>query len=608
MVDVRDLVENQNCFDLFVEFDEVSIKSWLKENAGSIIIVDTSTKVMCYLRRTIKKFLSDPNYILLKCIGRQRNNHNPDEREVLKFPTQHGEQYVFADQMKRQCVLNKSARIFQIVGPSEHWHRSESKSRRHHGNRCLSDSGIDIYSVQPLFLEDMFAILGGEEAVIPEEQEIRALNFDNVELQSRKLSLRFLNNGILVKNNRSQNSSVFDIYKTHPLPFVPLANNGNSWMTNIYNFFSPSSRYMAKPGLQMMFQSIIYDVGETKYNAFLFQSNIQDTLDYFRQTENVLGSTCFVMLDNMEPLFPNSVLSTKWAVNICLFQIDSAKNGRLIHKAIINFLNIDGQDQFVTQFDSNGLIEGESAETIYSSKSFPNLLRFAMWVLHRNHYVSNEPTRVESINTSARILKLGDEFTLTSWFLCLSWDNFNTNVKFYSPSEWAEEKEEEELNIISADLRDVFQAMSFTSVRLNNMKLQQNDFKIYESTEEAIHYIQNDPSPIVFAFVSHLPTRILDQSVLLASSAIYLCCYVNINLPNNDLPPRTKTLYSSTIFSVYGNENRSSVLFVAQADQDYFSDELGVMDPTIYTSNSLLNLIRFFIDASLERQTEEIGE
>jgi hypothetical protein len=394
-IDARDLIENKHCFD-FVQYDHVSIKSWLKENKGSIIILDPTGNITCYQRTTLASFVDDPNSNFVKCHRYLDEDEKliieeKDNRILVKIQTLQGVWGVLQSDILNNVLLRKRlARIFQIVRTSDHWNRSESEDVKHHGAdlisnwHCQEGTSLDICELKPIALENMLEIVGQSE-----EHEFIFLVY-----------AKYKDPTVFEPNLRKNEPIINPNLGSLAIERAPSA----GWI-NPRRALGHSRNL--SPCLAALSFSI-YDKKRdiTSANKFAFFSSwtkiVEDTdigrngsTDYvfcfYHDSEDLNRGEDDVEFTNVHRFTPqNTVLKNRSTQGICLgffTQEGSLSNPpTLVSSVIINYVQ-EEQDYmiFAAQFDTNDYF-GETENTVYFSRSLSNLLRFVCRTMYEKWY------------------------------------------------------------------------------------------------------------------------------------------------------------------------------------------------------------------------------
>jgi hypothetical protein len=572
----KDLVENDTCFS-FEEFDDVNIKDWLKNNAGSIIILNPYNHVSCFKRSNMKKFSENTTYLFRKCARYETLEEGAiklvveekDDRIAMKLATGHLTFYVFVQEVIKQCIKNKRARIFQIVAEDTgmiHWNRTVSEDNYIGaagvgGWHCQEGTDIDVYSIKPILLENMLEILGEEG-----KEAVKVLNLLGVRKDAHLLSWDLTND--------DTNAPWYTIHKGNALSELETTR----FLSNEKMIIHPSK------GLKSCLQSFsvtqdpLDDALQDHLNDFIFFNSVESAIRFISSRRehfhHATEAVAFVRGD--ANLLPESALNTPDAYYLCKFQLRDLEAPKLDTFAVINYCTIEDKSYnapytvrtFAAQFNRHTSIHGENVKDkhVYMCESLLNLLNLvSRMMLYDATYDAMKANRI--IMRGLGVPRLSE-----IPFLIFDADTWIEDGWIYD---------------IPTSLP--LQALAFSNwLRTPNLFLF-SDQKLFPSVEAASVQIREQRNKsYVFVFLSASPVDITGN-IFRNNNSIYLClCHKDEDEEKN----QSVKLIATTAIVVANHPSNGDTFFASQFDRYYFEKHQGV-DPAIYASRSLLDIIRF---------------
>jgi hypothetical protein len=576
----KELVENDTCFS-FEEFDDVNIKDWLKNNAGSIIILNPYNHVSCFKRSNMKKFTENTTYLFRKCARYEILENaaiklvveEKDDRIAMKLATGHLTFYVFVQDVIKQCIKNKRARIFQIIAEDTgmiHWNRTVSEDNYIGaagvgGWHCQEGTDMDVYTIKPILLENMLDILGEEG-----KEAVKVLNLAGVRKQSHLLSWDLTND--------DRNAPWYTIRKGNAVPELKSTR------------FLPDERTIIRPrkGLKSCLQSFsvteedpLDDALQDHLNDFIFFNSVESAIRFISsRREHFYHATEVVAFVRGDAnLLPESALNTPDAYYLCKFQLRDLEAPKLDTFAVINYCTIEDNNNdrfivrtFAAQFNRHTSIIKEIVKDkhVYVSESLLNLLYLIsrMMLYDVSYDAMNRRVFDRSFVLTDRIIMRGAEIPFM----------------IFDADTWIEDGW---ISDIPTSLP--LQALSFSNwLRTPNLFVF-FDEKLFPSLEAASVQIREQTNKqYVFVFLSASPVDIIGN-IFRNNNSIYLCLCQKEEEEEKD---QSVKLIATTAIVVANHPSNGDTFFASQFDRYYFEKHQGV-DPAIYASLSLLDIIHF---------------
>lgn len=110
-----------NCFEYIMQ-DDTSIKNFLKDNPGSVVIFNSTGKeATCYTRKQLRDYsLKDKNAIVYKCVKKGKHQQADRNHKAVKIALKGVPHYISYDELEK-TINNKRTRLFHVLNSRTVW-------------------------------------------------------------------------------------------------------------------------------------------------------------------------------------------------------------------------------------------------------------------------------------------------------------------------------------------------------------------------------------------------------------------------------------------------------------------------------------------------------